>query len=307
MLEELQDDLDAKGRDVNIDNLVRRDLFGNTALGLPIGGRPELVGRLDVEACQGWLRRFFVGGNMALVVVGPIDHDAVVDTATASLGMIPEGPRQLPAPSPLTVPATPSFSYLDRPGRQADVVITWALPDAAHPDWAGLFLATRILDGGSAARLSHRVIDQAAAAYDLGACFVEYEDLSLLSIDAAVTTPKCVDLIDAIFGVVESLSTEPPSAEELSRHRRRIDLNFAHAMSSPEIWATSLMQDWLHQSLPNRATRIALLKNISPDQIVAASRRHLGLSALHAAVAGALHPLERAAIRRRVHRLRPRG
>lgn len=307
VIEELQDDLDAHGRDVNVENLSRRALFGDTGLGLPVGGDPNNVRHMGVDDCLEWLGHHFVGGNMVLVAVGPVHHDAVLDAVASSFQALPQGTRREVPQSALQLTEWPSLSYLKHGTRQSDLTLTWALPDARHSDWEALFMAYRVLDGGSAARLPHRVIDQAGLAYDLGASLVVHDQLTLLSIDAAVSHAKCAPLLDLVFEVVNSLRHEPPSPDELARQRRRASLMLARAMESPEAWAGWLMQDWLRPDLPPAADRLEKLLSIDSGHVVAAAGEHLRVDRVHAAVVGDLPPLARAGVRRRLHRLRPRG
>ncbi len=307
VLEELQDDLDPDGRDVSIDNLSKRELFGPVGLGLPVGGCPRVVRGLEVEDCRAWLDGHFVGGNMALTVVGPVDHARVVDAAGQSFSALASGAAVERPPSPIILTEWPTLSYLTNEARQTELALTWSLPDPRDREWEALFMAYRILDGGSAARLPHRIIDQEGLAYDLGAGLAVHDQLTLLSIDAAVSHAKCLPLIDRIFDVVGSLSLEPPTADELERQQRRAALALARATESPEAWSSWLMQDWLRPDLPPAAERVRRLQTIQIDEVVAAAARHLRVDRVHAALVGDLPPLARAGLRRRLHRLRPRG
>lgn len=307
VFEELQDDLDASGRDVNVANMSRHAMFGPSGLGLPVGGDPRVVRTLDVEACRAWLRKHFVGGNMAVVVVGPVDHAAVVSAAARCFANVPTGPRLPSAPSPVLPETLPSLNYLSNRTRQADLELVWVLPNPQHPDWDALFMAYRILDGGSASRLPHRAIDQEALAYDLGAEIQVFDQFTLLSVDAAVSPGKCLRLLDTIFEVIESLSSQPPTDDEMQRQRRRAQLALARATESPEHLAGWLLQDWLQPNLPPAVERLARLATISATEVTEAAARHLRVSSVRASIVGDLPALAKAGVRRRLHRLRPRS
>ena len=94
ILEEIADEVDERGRDVDVDNVAKRAMFGAQGLGLKIGGDAGVLQRLSEADCRSWFADHYGAANMVLAVAGPIAPDEVVAAARAALGALaPGSPR----------------------------------------------------------------------------------------------------------------------------------------------------------------------------------------------------------------------
>src|SRR5512138_1368490 len=72
ILEEILDEVDAAGRDIDPDNLSKRIVFGDHPLGYKIAGTPEIVRRISRSDVRAHHQRFYSGSNLVLAVAGPV-------------------------------------------------------------------------------------------------------------------------------------------------------------------------------------------------------------------------------------------
>ncbi|MFO0744873.1 MAG: pitrilysin family protein [Myxococcota bacterium] len=298
--EELQDEIDAKGKDVDVDNLAKMKLFPAQGLGLKVGGTLARIGRFEAEDCRRWYDRHYTGQNMALAVTGPLDPAAIHAAAAAAFGSRPPGER-LDTHVPRPRVDLPAMEYTRHSGSQVDLEITWTLPPEDHPDWAALLLVQRLLDDGTCARLRHRVVDQLGLAYHAGADLEVYDRVSLLTIGSQTRPNQVVPLIDAMLETLDQLGSEPVPAGELERMRSRLALELGSVVDSPSSTAYWFGLERLYPAADSLGRRHMRAMAVTPDEIQAAVRAHLDRRKAQLTVVGDLDPVERATLRRRLH------
>ncbi|MBX5484713.1 MAG: insulinase family protein, partial [Myxococcaceae bacterium] len=92
ILEEMLDEVDEDGNDIDLDNLALKEVFGTHPLGLKIAGTRESVSRLTRAQLEAHLERFYVTGNLVVTVAGPVSHGQVVDLAASRFAALRAGP-----------------------------------------------------------------------------------------------------------------------------------------------------------------------------------------------------------------------
>src|SRR5207248_9173043 len=91
ILEEILDEVDEKGRDIDIDNLAKRALFPGHPLGLKIAGTPATVAALTEEHLRTQHARAYGARNIVLAAAGPLRHERVLSLAEAHFGSLRSG------------------------------------------------------------------------------------------------------------------------------------------------------------------------------------------------------------------------
>lgn len=301
--EELQDELDGAGRDVDVDNIGKQALFPGAGLGAKIGGRLERIARHTEADCRRWFERHYVGANMVVAVAGPVAPEATLDAIERSLGGLPAGER-VALPPAVVRPDLPALEYARHAGSQTDVQLAWPLVAEGHPDWPALFMAQRLLDDGSCARLRHRVVDQLGLAYHAGADLEVYADVSVLVVETQTRHSSTIRAVDALLEVVAGLATEEIGDAEFARVRSRMGFELTTVRDAPAGAAYWFGLQELNEGADSPEVRAARLARVEPPEIRAACARHLRAEGVQLTVVGDLSPLERAALRRRLHRLR---
>src|SRR5438876_7892038 len=74
ILEEILDEVDEKGRDIDIDNLAKRALFPGHPLGLKIAGSRETVTGLREDDLRAHHARAYGARNLVVCAAGPVQH-----------------------------------------------------------------------------------------------------------------------------------------------------------------------------------------------------------------------------------------
>jgi predicted Zn-dependent peptidase len=128
ILEEILDEVDADGRDIDPDNLSKRIAFGAHPLGFKIAGTAAIVRRLGRRDVRAHHARFYTGANLVLSVAGPVRASEVRALAEEHFGALPRGQRSVEDPAP-PWPDGPSWSTRSTPG--ARISGTWPAPRAS--------------------------------------------------------------------------------------------------------------------------------------------------------------------------------
>jgi predicted Zn-dependent peptidase len=232
ILEEILDEVDARGRDIDPDNLVKRLVFPGHALGLKIGGTRETVRALQKRHLVEHLERFYTGANLVLAVAGPVRHAEVLRLAEDHLGALPRGTRSVDRPPPRW-PDGPLVELRHHDEAQAELTLAFPCPPEHHPDYPAFLCMRRILDDGLSSRLPFEVVEKRGLAYSLHCGLDTFTDAGMLVVDGACAPPKLAKVLAEVLRVLAVLATDEVPAEELLRVQRRHRMTLAFSLDSP--------------------------------------------------------------------------
>lgn len=184
--------------------LADETLWPSQPLGRAVGGTPESVRGLPLDAVMRYLRRQYVPANMVLSVAGNVEHAQVVDAASRWLG-------DMPAHAPGDwFPVQPRngvsrLAVRERATEQAHVCITYPGMALDHPDRYALDLASTVLGEGMSSRLFLELREERALVYDVHSFVAEYRDTGAFAVyagcdpeDARVTTEVALQEMDRL-------------------------------------------------------------------------------------------------------------
>ncbi|HEY0840013.1 MAG TPA: pitrilysin family protein, partial [Vulgatibacter sp.] len=233
ILEEMLDEVDENGRDVDLDNLSKAMLFGSHGLAHKIAGTPRTVKRIGLDDLRAHHGLMYGARNLVLTCVGPAPHRVVEELAARHFGRLPPG-GDPPAEEPFTSPAAgPSVHLVDNEdSQQTELRLNFLAPPEHHEDFPALLLARRILDDGLSSRLPFQVIEKRGLAYALHAGIDTFSDLSILEVEVACAHPKVPTVLKVIGDVLGGFVGDGPTSEELERAKRRYRMGLEFALDS---------------------------------------------------------------------------
>ena len=231
ILEEILDEVDADGRDIDPDNLSKRIVFGDHPLGYKIAGTPEIVRRLSRRDVRAHHQRFYAGSNLVLAVAGPVRASEVEELAEAHLGLLPRGKASTDvAPPPW--PGGPRLELVDHDDAQAEFSLSFPCPPERHPDYPVHLCIRRILDDGLSSRLPFEIVERRGLAYSLHAGIDTFADAGMTVVDGACAPRKLSRVLEEILRVLGALAATPMPEEELLRVQRRHRMTLAFSLDS---------------------------------------------------------------------------
>jgi len=236
--EEILEEVDEDGRDVDVDNISRRMLFGKHPLGFKITGGVRNVRRFGERDVWRHLGRHYVGRNVVVCVAGAIDPEVARSVTARTLGGLEPG-----RPTRATRPRTggtrrAKLRWVDSRGTQTDVRVSFLAFGERDPRRPALQMLGRVLDDGNSARLRRRICDERGLAYDVFGGLDLYADLGVLDVGAAVDHTKAAALVGEVLGLLDELRRDGPSPDELDRAKRRWAWQLRTMVDSPEAMAS---------------------------------------------------------------------
>lgn len=221
ILEEMLDEVDEDGRDIDLDNLSKLALFGGHPLSHKVAGTPRTVRKMALEDLAAHHERMYCAENLVLCCAGRVTREQVLALAARHFGNLPRGARttEEPPPPPPPGPTVHLHDHEDSP--QTELRLNFPAPPEDHPDFPALLLARRILDDGLSSRLPFEVVEKRGLAYELHAGIDTFSDLSVFEIEAATAHAKVQKVVETIAGVLGEFCEKGPTDEELARAKRR--------------------------------------------------------------------------------------
>lgn len=228
ILEEMLDEVDEDGRDIDVDNLSKRLAYGAHPLGFKIAGTRETVKAMRRDDLVDHHSRLYVARNMVLTAAGPIRHDELVALAHEHFGTMTAGDVATDTPPPAW-PDGPHLVEVEHEESQTEFRLSFPIPPETHPDFPALLVLRRVLDDGLSSRLQVNVVDRRGLAYSICAGFDTYSDGGAFEIDAACAHAKVPATCEEVLRTLAELAELPVREDELerARARHRISLDFS--------------------------------------------------------------------------------
>ncbi len=236
VMEEILEDFDEKGRLINLDDIARRVVFDDHALGQPIIGPVANVERFDVADCRRHFARFYGARNLVVCVSGPVERARVLEWVARSFGGLPEGSEAI-SPPPGAASGRPKYTHTQHTSSQTAVQVLFRALAEDHPDYAVQQAISRVLDDGMSTRLHYQLCDQKGLAYHVSGGLEAYHDCALFVVDGASAHAKLPTLLREIFRLVDEFKQAEVSPAELAKAKRRYRFDLDGAFDDPDALA----------------------------------------------------------------------
>ncbi|WP_224250244.1 M16 family metallopeptidase [Hyalangium gracile] len=232
ILEEILDEVDEKGRDIDLDNLSKQLLFADHPLSMKIGGTRDSVSTLTHAQVLEHFARNYVAGNLVVTAAGRVRHPEVLELAERAFARLPKGPATTEKAPALTLPG-PRLHFVPHEESQTEFRISFRIVPEHHEDYPALQIIRRVLDDGLSSRLPFEVVEKRGLAYSLSAGMDVFHDAAVFEIDAASAPEKASRVVEEVLRVLATLCAEGISAEELARAQRRHRMLLEFSEDSP--------------------------------------------------------------------------
>jgi predicted Zn-dependent peptidase len=295
ILEEILDEVDADGRDIDPDNLSKRIVFGDHPLAFKIAGTPENVRRLSLRDVRAHHQRFYTGANPVLAVAGPVRASEVEALAEEHLGKLPSG-RASEDLAPPSWPDGPRLEVVDHDDAQAEFSISFPCPPERHPDYPVHLCIRRILDDGLSSRLPFEIVERRGLAYSLHAGIDTFADAGMTVIDGACAPKKLPRVVEEVLRVLGTLADRPMPEEELVRVQRRHRMTLAFSLDSAADLAGWYGAGEVLSAPESFEERCRRVERVTPADVVRVAQQTFRRRNLVAVVVGPSRRRERAAV-----------
>ena len=265
----------------------------------PIVGWMNDLEAMKPQDARDFYRRWYVPANAAVVVVGDVDAQAVLQLAQATYGRVPAG--AVPARKPRIEPVQKGIKrvVVQAPAEQAYVCLSWKVPSLLAfdesqqtQDSLALTLLSAVLDGYSGARLDRalaqgptRVADDVGASYGLSGRGPQV--FMLTGVPAVGNTTDALE--QALRAQVQRIAKEGVTDAELRRVKAQWMAAKVYQRDSLFNQAREIGTSWI-EGLPLDSNEQLLdrLQAVTPEQVRSVAQRYFDDTQLTVAV---LQPL----------------
>jgi predicted Zn-dependent peptidase len=231
--EEILEDLDDEGRQVDADNLSRQLIYPTHPLGFTITGDEKRVRSFQLPMLQAHHARHYNAANSVLAFSGAVDPDECLALAERCFSQLAKG-EHVATDAPVHAQKKPRLDIVENVSSQTELrVCLRAVPERSEHRHA-MDMLMRILDDGMSTRLYHRICDSKGLCYDVGASFDGYEDDGVLDFMAGVQHARTSVVTREILDLLCELATKGPTEQELDKAKRRNAWEMRTVFDSPE-------------------------------------------------------------------------
>lgn len=214
-----------------------------------IGARAD-VENVDIPRLQAFYRKYYQPDNATLIVSGKFPRDKVLPWIAQTYGVIKKPTRVLPKLYTLdAVQDGERTVTLRRSGGVPVLYAAYHVPPGSHPDYAAVEMLGLIMGEAPAGRLHKRLTEKDLAATTF-AFSAGLADPGFALFGAQLGPAQEVDAARReLLATLESVSSEPITAEELERAKTKWLKGWDLAFTNPETVGISLSEsvaqgDW---------------------------------------------------------------
>ena len=232
ILEEILDEVDEDGRDIDVDNLSKRALFPAHPLGLKIAGSRETVQAMREDDLRAQHAQAYGARNMVLCCAGPLSHSTILELAKQHFGKLQPG--QLLAETPVNgAPRGPQLIAVQHKESQVELQLSFRGPPEEHADFPVLRVIKRILDDGLASRMQLHLVERKALAYSVGAGMDGFSDCSVFEAGCACAPKKSPAALTELLRLLAELREVDVPDDELARAKKKTRIWLEFSLDSP--------------------------------------------------------------------------
>lgn len=264
--EEILEDLDDEGRQVDADNLSRSLIYPTHPLGYTITGDEKRVRSFDLPMLRAHHARHYNASNSVLAFSGAVDPDAAVELAEKWFSSLPKG-EPVETEAPVHAQKKPRLEIVENVSSQTELRVCFrAVPEASEHRPA-MDMLMRILDDGMSTRLYHRICDSKGLCYDVGASFDGYEDDGILDFMAGVQHARTSVVTREIIEMLCDLARTGPTEDEVAKAKRRNAWEMRSTFDSPEDLAGFYAGGLLFDRFETPEQRLAANQAVTPKRL----------------------------------------
>ncbi len=227
--EELLEGVDASGRSIDPENLLRSGSFPGHGLGFPITGTAETLESFDHAALERHHAAHYTS-RLVVTSAGKVDPEQALRAIEGSFQLAPGSDPETTPPTQL---GGPILSYVTHRSSQTSLRLGFRAPAERDPLEPASEILLRTLDDGMSTRLYRRLCDERGLCYDVSAAYEAYADAGLLDISAETSHEQTLAVIDELFDIVRSLRDSGPSDREVEKAGARYRWQLREMLDSP--------------------------------------------------------------------------
>ena len=202
-----------------VHDLFNRSMWDGHALGRPVLGYNETIGRVARDQVAGYWRERYAPRNLVVAAAGRVDHDDLVrrtESIFSESGGV-ETTRNGPAPA-----ARDGVHVFKRPTEQAHIMMGTEALRRGHPDRHALALLDSVLGSGMSSRLFQEVREKRGLAYSVYSYRSMFADTGAFSVYAGTLPQNAETVMEIVSNEIQSVAANGITEAELARAKGNV-------------------------------------------------------------------------------------
>ncbi len=201
---------------------------------------PESVARISREDIVQFYKKYYVPNNMTLVAVGAFDRALVEALLRAKLQDLPKGAEDLPLkPQPIALKlAEPKRVEATKRSNLTWLIVGYAAPPVASPDYPAMKVLNAIIGGGMSSRLFSELRDKRGLAYSTGSFYPSRAEESHLVTYIIALPDNAATAQQGILEIIKDIQEHGVPQDELERAQSYVIGNYRidHETAERRAW-----------------------------------------------------------------------
>lgn len=212
--------------------LFMRTLYGEHPYAADPSGDEQSLPRIAREDLLEHYRRYYVGRNAWLVIVGDLSLGEARRVAQKVIGALPAGEAAPALPPPATL-AAPVEKLNDFPSSQSHVLVGQPGIARGDADYYALYVGNYILGGGGlVSRLSNEIREKRGLSYSVYSDFTPMRVAGPFLMGLQTRNAQRAEALKVIRATLETFAKEGPTDKELEAAKKNITGGFPLRLDS---------------------------------------------------------------------------
>lgn len=204
-----------------------RALYDNHPYALPVNGTPASITAMQRAELTDFHRRYYVGRNAVVAIVGAVERIQAETLAEAAVGQLPAG-EAAPALPPIPHLEAASTLHIDHPSTQTHLLLGQPGMRRGDPDYFPLYIGNHILGGsGLVSRISDEVREKRGLSYSAYSYFIPMRLEGPFTLGLQTRNDKAQEALAVLRETLEHFVSKGPTEEELTAAKKNITGGFA--------------------------------------------------------------------------------
>lgn len=206
-----------------------------------IGNRTDIE-RVPIDNLQAFYKKYYRPDNAFLIIAGKFDETKALEYVAKHFGPI----KNPDTPLPKTYTEEPPqdgerLVTLRRVGTVGAVGAVYHVPAGSHPDFAAVEVLNQVLGMEPAGRLYKALVETKKATKVMSAAF-PWHDPGVLEVIVQTEPAKTEEARQTLLDVLEKLTEEPITDEEVERAKRQLLQNQERTLANSQTFARQLSE-----------------------------------------------------------------
>ena len=198
----------------------------------PSSGTEESLEKFNLELLRQFHKRYYVGANATVAIVGAVDRQHAGKIAEQVVGKLPQGERAPLLPQVDLDKSLPR-RQINFPSTQAHLYIGMPAISRGDPDYFPLYVGNHVLGGsGLVSMISQEIREKRGLAYSAYSHFSPMRGQGPFMIGLQTKNSQVEEAEKVVLETLAAYIKTGPSAEELEKSRKNISGGFPLRVSS---------------------------------------------------------------------------